>query len=102
MKEIIKPDQAIPVRPRIVRLLGHDHIAAIYFQQMVFYDEHCKKDGEGYFAKSIATVENDTALTREQQDRVRRKLVNLGWITVEQSSLGIRYKVFGIDKQNVA
>lgn len=93
MRVIKRPGPAIPVRPYIVRLLGRDFIAAIYFEQMYFYDGREPKDAEGYFDKSVATIEHDTALTRRHQDRAREKLVRLGWIDVRQSFTGGKIKL---------
>jgi len=85
--------QAIPVRPSVVRILGNDHIAAIYFQQLRYYNDHTEKDSEGFFSKSVPTIYRDTVLTRSQQDRARRKLVALGWIAVRQSLTGLKTKL---------
>lgn len=74
--------QAIPVLPEEVRILGHDFVAAIYYRQMIYYDLHEPKDAEGYFKKSKSAISRSTALTRYQQDRARRKLVEVGWIAV--------------------
>lgn len=72
--------QAIPVYLEIVRMLGHDHLAALYFQQLRFYEGLELKDAQGYFKKNKRVFENDTELTRFQQDRARAKLTALGWI----------------------
>lgn len=81
--------QAIPVYLEVVRLLGDDHIAAIYYKQMVYYDENEPKDPAGFFTKTKSKVYNDTVLSRYQQDRARLKLVALGWIAAKANSFKI-------------
>lgn len=81
-----KAHWVIPVYPELVRLLGRDHIAAIYYQQMVFYDGHELKDAEGFFTKSKQAIETATALTRYQQDRARSKLAQRGWLAVHRAA----------------
>lgn len=87
----------IPVSPSLVRILGRDHLAALYLRQLCYYDAHLPKDSEGYFARSVPAIERDTVLTRRQQDRVRGKLVELGWVAVRQSFCGHEFKLLRWD-----
>lgn len=73
----------------LVRLLDEDHIAALYFGQMVYYDEHEPKDSDGYFKKSKSKVYNDTVLSRAKQDRARLKLITKGWLANKANSFKI-------------
>lgn len=89
---ILRSRRAIPVRPEVVRLLGHDFIAAVYLEQLLYYnarEQRYRVGGEdGYFPKSKTEIETDTALTRYQQDRARSKLIEAGFLKVKVSSAG--------------
>lgn len=85
----LQSGQAIPVYLEVVRMLGNDHITALYYRQLVFYDEHSDKDRDGYFEKSKPQVFNDTLLSRFKQDQSRLKLMARGWI----DSKGKKFKI---------
>jgi hypothetical protein len=64
--------------PRVARKTG-SVISAIFLQQMLYWWER-KKDEMVY--KSIHELENETALSRYQQDTAIKKLVKMGFIEV--------------------
>lgn len=53
--------------------------AAIFFQQLLYWSTRCGRD-DGWIYKSKDDMEEETTLTREQQDRIRKKLIDKGWI----------------------
>lgn len=88
-----RADHVVPVRPTLVRLLGRDHAAAIYYQQLLYYSKREVIDTEGFFPKSASEMEGSTALTRRQQDRAREKLARLGWIESRPAFAGLKFRV---------
>lgn len=65
--------------PDLAKELGGDIEAAIYYQQLDFWaGKGGRKDG--FIYKSKKDIEDETTLTRDKQDRIRKKLEALGWI----------------------
>lgn len=94
--------------PHLAKELGNDIEAAIYYQQLYYWNpKGGRKDG--FIYKTKAEIYEETVLTREKQDRIRKKLVKLGWIEVKKikangaPTLHYRCKVgvdIVVDKQN--
>ena len=74
-------ERPIAFYPFLARALG-DVESAIFYQQLHFWsDKGSLKDGWIY--KSKKEIEDETTLTRTQQDRIRKKLVKLDWIEIK-------------------
>jgi len=75
-------EKVIAFHPELVEILG-DIQTAIYFQQLYYWrDKGGRKDG--YVYKSKKEIEKETTLSRFHQDKARKKLVELGWISVKK------------------
>lgn len=73
----------IAFHPQIARELGNDIESALFYQQIYYWrDKGVRSDG--FIYKTIKQIEDETILTRHQQDRVREKLIRLGWIEVKK------------------
>lgn len=56
---------------------------AIYYQQLYYWkDKGSRLDG--FIYKTKEEIEEETTLSREQQDRIKKKLVDLGWLEVKR------------------
>lgn len=55
---------------------------AIYYQQLYFWGDKGKRS-DGFIYKSKKEIQDETTLTRDQQDRIREKLVKGGWLEVK-------------------
>lgn len=71
-------EKPIAFYPRLARELG-DIASALYYQQIYFWSDKGDRE-DGYIYKSKREIEEETTLTREQQDRIRKKLEEMGWI----------------------
>ena len=79
MKYSPKP---IAFRPEYVEHFG-DIETAIFFQQFHYWSDKGGRD-DGYVFKSQIEIEYETTLSRFQQDRVRKKLVSMGYLLVKK------------------
>lgn len=73
--------RVIPFRPGLARIFG-DIPSAIYYAQLWYWRNKGRRP-DGYIYKSKLEIEQETTLTREQQDRIRKKLVGMGWLDVK-------------------
>jgi hypothetical protein len=64
--------------PKLAELLG-DIPSAIYYQQLNYWSDKGSRD-DGFIYKSKHEIQEETTLTREQQDRIKAKLVKMGWL----------------------
>ena len=70
-------DRPVAYHPALAKALGNDIPAALFLAQIMYWsDKGTWKPG--WVAKTQPDIYNETALTRSQQERVRRKLVKLG------------------------
>ncbi len=84
-------EQGIFVRPSIVRALGGDGNAAILLQQLLFWSQSdMAEERDGWFFVTAQRLQKDTGLSYDVQERVRKKLVNLG--VMEQERRGVPAK----------
>lgn len=67
--------------PQLAKILG-DIESAIYYQQILYWADKGKRK-DGFIYKTKEELEAETTLTRDQQDRVRKNLVKLGWLEVK-------------------
>ena len=73
-------DRPVAYHPALARALGNDINAALFLGQIMYWaDKGTWKPG--WVAKTQQEIYNETALTRSQQERVRRKLTKLGVIS---------------------
>lgn len=94
--ELEKP---VVLYPQIARALGGIS-EAIYFQQLYYWHDKGKRD-DGWIYKTKKEIEEETTLTRDQQDRIRTKLVKMGVLETKiikaNGSPTLHYKInFGI------
>lgn len=66
----------IAFHPELARILG-GIAEAIYFQQLHFWGDK-GHDPDGWIYKSKKDIQDETTLTRDQQDRIRKKLEKMG------------------------
>ncbi len=71
--------RVIAFHPEIAEALGNDQVAAIYYQQLYYWQDKGARN-DGFIYKSKAEITEETTLSREQQDRIRKKLESLGWL----------------------
>jgi hypothetical protein len=71
----------IPFIPHMVSMLG-DINSCIYYIQLWYWQGKGRRS-DGYIYKTKTEIEFETTLSREQQDRVREKLVKKGWLDVK-------------------
>lgn len=77
----MKAQRVIAFYPELVDILGSIH-AAIYYQQLYYWSDKGTRE-DGFIYKSKNDIEEETKLTREQQDPIRKKLVDLGWLEIK-------------------
>lgn len=56
-----------------------DVCAAILYQQLYYWSDKGTRE-DGFIYKTKEEIQEETALTRDQQDRARKKLEKLGWL----------------------
>ena len=76
MKSLLQ--RPVAFHPALARLFGGIP-EAIYWQQLHYWSDKGKRP-DGYIYKTKEEIEEETTLTREQQDRVRKKLEELGFL----------------------
>jgi hypothetical protein len=79
----MKFDRPIAFLPNLARELGGME-EAIFYQQLYYWSDKGSLP-DGWVYKTIAEIEEETTLTRRQQDRVRRKLIEDAWIEVKKT-----------------
>jgi hypothetical protein len=67
--------------PELAIELG-DISSAIYYQQIYYWSDKGGRE-DGFIYKTKNEIQEETTLTREQQDRIRKKLVETGWLEVK-------------------
>lgn len=72
----IQLEKPIAFHPQLARVLGGIE-EAIYFQQLYYWSDKGNRE-DGFIYKTKAEIEEETTLTRRQQDRIRRKLKAIG------------------------
>jgi hypothetical protein len=75
-------EKPIAFYPQLARELG-DIASAIYYQQLYYWRDKGKRD-DGWIYKSVKEIEEETTLTRKQQDRIRKNLLEKGWIEAKK------------------
>jgi hypothetical protein len=73
-----KLERPIAFYPFLARALG-DIESAIFYQQLHFWSDKGDRE-DGWIYKSKKDIEEETTLSRKQQDRIKNKLVKMGWI----------------------
>lgn len=77
MKKLHLPlESPVSLYPQLARALGGME-EAIYFQQLYYWVDKGKRK-DGYIYKTKNEIEEETTLTRRQQDRIRAKLKKMG------------------------
>lgn len=56
---------------------------AIYYQQLYYWRDKGNRP-DGFIYKTKEEIEEETTLSREQQDRIKKKLIDLGWLEVKR------------------
>ena len=74
LKELLK--NPIAFHPTLARAFGGIH-EAIFWQQIYYWSDKTKNK-DGWVYKSKKEIEEETTITKRQQDRVRESLVKLG------------------------
>ena len=69
-------DKSIPYRVYFFDILG-GHLEAIYYQQLEYWSQKGKRK-DGFIYKTKNEFEEETRLTRYQQDRIRMRLIKMG------------------------
>jgi hypothetical protein len=76
MKDLLK--RPVAFHPILARLFGGIN-EAIYWQQLHYWSDKGGRP-DGFIYKTKEEIEEETTLTRDQQDRVRKKLEEAGYI----------------------
>jgi hypothetical protein len=71
----------IPFFPDLARQLG-DIPSAIFYAQLWYWKDKGKRS-DGYIYKTKKEIQEETTLTRDQQDRIRVRLVEKGWLATK-------------------
>lgn len=74
-------ERVIAFHPEIARELGSIP-AALLFQQIHYWSQRSTRE-DGFIYKTMREIEEETYLTRDQQNRARKLLVKLGWLEVK-------------------
>lgn len=77
-KILIPLERVIAFSPVLSRLFGGVN-EAIYFQQLYYWSDKGARD-DGWIYKKKVEIEEETTLTRDQQDPIRKKLEKLGYL----------------------
>ena len=64
--------------PQLAKILGNIE-AAIYYQQLIYWSDKGSRD-DGFIYKTKEDIEQETTLSRFQQDRCRKQLEEAGWL----------------------
>jgi ferritin len=80
----MKQKITIAFSPDVSRALGNDIEAALFYQQMHYWSDKGERE-DGFIYKTKKDIEEETTLSIKQQDRVRKKLEELGWIETKRS-----------------
>ena len=72
----IRLERPIAFYPQLARLFKSVN-AAIYLQQLLYWSDKSSRE-DGYIFKSKMEIEEETALTRDQQDATRKRLEKAG------------------------
>lgn len=72
-------DRIVAFNPEISKALGGDIEATLMYCQLLYWSDKGGR-GDGFIYKSKKELEEETTLTRRQQDRARQKLEEMGWI----------------------
>lgn len=75
-------EKPIAFYPQIARELG-DIASAIYYQQLYYWSDKGKRD-DGWIYKSVKEIEEETTLSRFQQDRSRKLLIKKGYLEAKK------------------
>lgn len=67
--------------PQLARELG-DIESAIFYQQIYFWSDKGSRE-DGFIYKTCKQIEEETTLTRRQQDRIKDNLVKMGWLEIK-------------------
>lgn len=68
--------------PQLALELG-DIASAIYYQQLYYWSDKGARE-DGFIYKTMKEIEEETTLTRDQQDRIKKNLIKLGWLEVKK------------------
>lgn len=79
----MKFDRPIAFIPNLARELGGIE-EALFYQQLHYWGDKGDRE-DGFIYKTVEQLEEETTLTRRQQDRVRLKLIKMGWIEVKKT-----------------
>ena len=78
LAHLLEPQRCYSVH--VATVLGHgtpDILAAIYLQHLMYWGKYGRRE-DGFIYKTAREVEQETGITRRQQDRIRRTLTGLG------------------------
>lgn len=78
----MQKEKPIAFYPQLARELGGIS-EALFYQQLYFWSDKGDRD-DGWVYKTTKQLQEETTLTREMQDRVRKKLIAMGWIEVKK------------------
>ena len=78
----LKFERVIAFHPSLARELGGIG-EAIFYQQILFWSDKGTRE-DGFIYKSKKEIEEETMLTERQQDPIRKKLVEKGWLEVKK------------------
>jgi len=81
-KLLINLEKPVVLHPQLAKVLGGIE-EAIFVQQLYYWTDKGKNE-EGWIYKSKKEWEEETALSRKKQDRVRKKLIEEGIIEVKK------------------
>ena len=56
---------------------------ALYYQQIYYWSDKGSRP-DGFIYKTKESIQEETTLTREEQDRIRPRLVEMGWLEVQK------------------
>lgn len=76
-------NRPIAFLPELARTLGGVE-EALYYQQLHFWSDKGLRE-DGFIYKTLKQLELETTLSRRQQDRIREKLVKMGWLEVKKT-----------------
>lgn len=75
---LIKLEKPVSFYPQLAKLLGGIK-EALYYQQISYWSDKGSRE-DGFIYKTKEEIEEETFLTRDEQDRVRKKLEKNGWM----------------------
>lgn len=92
----------VVIHTQIVKALGSLE-SALYFQQLYYWSDKGKRL-DGYIYKTKEEIEDETTLTRFQQDRIRKSLVSMGILDtklIKANGAPTMHYRLNIDRMNV-